>query len=321
MGVLQDRFQRIALDMRVLIVSSFKPSLEGNIAPFVKEQAEAIDQQGVECLYYLVRGKGILGYLRELPSLRKRICEVKPDVVHAHFGLCGLLANLQRKVPVVTTYHGSDINVPSIRRFSKIAIRLSKHNIFVSRRLAEIAKPKKNSFSIIPCGINLEDYPIVDKLVARREMGLNPDKKYVLFAGAFDNPVKNPQLAKDAVRLLPDVELLELKGYSRHQVALLMNAADCFLMTSHTEGSPQVIKEAMACGCPIVSVDVGDVVEIIKGENCCYWVDRTPQRIADGLNSVYNLCQRANGRQHIIELGLTNYAIVRQIVEIYESLI
>lgn len=307
--------------MRVLIVSSFKPSLEGNIAPFVKEQAEAIAQQGVECLYYLVRGKGILGYLRELPSLRKRIREIEPDVVHAHFGLCGLLANLQRKVPVVTTYHGSDINVPSIRRFSKLAIRLSMHNIFVSRRLAEIAKPKKNNYSIIPCGINLEDYPIIDKFEARQKMGLEPDKKYVLFAGAFDNPVKNPQLAKDAVSLIPDVDLLELKGYSRHQVALLMNAVDCFLMTSHTEGSPQVIKEAMACGCPIVSVDVGDVAEVIIGVEGCSISERNPQGIANKILEVIQTGQRTMVRNRIIELGLANDIIAKQLNETYKKVV
>ena len=303
--------------MRVLIVSSFKPSLEGNIAPFVKEQVEAISQQGVECSYYLVRGKGILGYLRELPSLRKWIREIEPDVVHAHFGLCGLLANLQRKVPVVTTYHGSDINVPSIRRFSKIAIRLSKHNIFVSKKLAEIAKPKKNNYSIIPCGINLKDYPIVDKLEARQEMGLDPDKKYVLFAGAFDNPVKNPQLAKDAVSLIPDVELLELKGYSRHQVALLMNAVDCFLMTSHTEGSPQVIKEAMACGCPSVSVDVGDVKEMIDGVKFCYISSRDAGNIAQKIRTTTNFCSKSNGKDIIKEQGITNEEIAQRIIRDY----
>lgn len=307
--------------MRVLIVSSFKPNLEGNIAPFVKEQAEAISQQGVECIFFLVKGKGILGYLRELPSLRKRIRDVEPDVVHAHFGLCGLLANLQRKVPVVTTYHGSDINVPSVRRFSKIAIQLSKYNIFVSRKLAEIAKPKKDNYSIIPCGINLEDYPIVDKLVARQEMGLDPDKKYVLFAGAFDNAVKNPQLAIDAIRLLPGVELLELKGYSRHQVALLMNAVDCFLMTSHTEGSPQVIKEAMACGCPIASVDVGDVNDVIHGVVGCRICERSSESVASTILTEFDRSERTAGRERILTLGLANDLITEKIISVYCSII
>jgi hypothetical protein len=80
-----------------------------------------------------------MGYLRELPALRRLIRAERPDIVHAHYGLSGLLANLQRLVPVVTTYHGSDINVPHILRLSKIAMRLSAHNIFVSARSANIA--------------------------------------------------------------------------------------------------------------------------------------------------------------------------------------
>lgn len=308
--------------MRVLIVSSFKPSLEGNIAPFVKEQVEAISRQGVDCSYYLVKGKGVLGYLRELPSLRKRIRDIEPDLIHAHFGLCGLLANLQRKVPVVTTYHGSDINVTSVRILSKIAIRLSKHNIFVSKRLAVLARPKKNNYSIIPCGINLEDYPIVNKDEARKEMGLEIGKKYVLFAGSFDNPVKNYPLAKEAVDMIPDVELLELKGYNRHQVALLMNAVDCFLMTSHTEGSPQVIKEAMACGCPIVYTNVGDVKERLKGVSGCLLVlDTSPSTVRELICKSFRYIGKTNGRDIINQSEISNEQVSNAINKVYQTIL
>lgn len=111
--------------------------------------------------------------------------------------------------------------------------------------------------------------------------------KLVLFAGAFDNEVKNPQLAKEACALVPDVTLLELKGYSRMEVAALMNIADMLLMTSHSEGSPQVIKEALACGLPVVSVDVGDVAETTSGVvNCRIVKDRSPQKLANAIESV-----------------------------------
>lgn len=306
--------------MKVLVVCSYKKEFPDNVAPFIKEQVDSLRKGGIKCQYFMVTGKGFLGYLNNLSDLKVEIEEYHPDIVHAHFGLCGLLANLQRKVPVVTTYHGSDINEPKVRRLSMIAIRLSAHNIFVSQKLVDIAKPKKH-YSVIPCGINLEDYPIVGKLEARREMGLNLNKKYVLFAGAFDTPVKNPQLAKEAVQLLPGVELLELKGYSRQQVALLMNAVDCFLMTSHTEGSPQVIKEAMACGCPIVSVDVGDVAEVIRGVDGCCTAERDPQVIANRIQKVLSEDQRAEGRKRIIELGLSNDIVAKKIIDIYSQVI
>ena len=125
--------------------------------PFILEQVDALRAQGCECEYYHIKGKGLLGYLHEIPGLRKRIREWKPDVVHAHYGLSCLVANLAtRRVPVASTYHGSDINVKSVRRFSKMAIRLSAWNIFVSKKnmaLAGVVEGKKAS--LVPCGINI----------------------------------------------------------------------------------------------------------------------------------------------------------------------
>ena len=306
--------------MRVLIVCKYKDALPHNMAPFIWEQAEALSGQGITIRFFLVKGKGVSGYLKEISELKKVIKAFKPDIIHAHFGLCGLLANLQRKVPVVTTYHGSDINNSGSRRLSKIAIMLSAHNIFVSKRLVDIAKPKKK-YSVIPCGINLDDYPVLDKAEARRMLNLDLEIKYALFAGAFDNPVKNPQLAKEAVQLLPGVELLELKGYSRQQVAHLMNAVDCFLMTSHTEGSPQVIKEAMACGCPIVSVDVGDVSSIISETAGCFITERCAADIAEKIEMALKFERRTKGRERIEQLGMANNFVAHKLIDIYKTVL
>jgi glycosyltransferase involved in cell wall biosynthesis len=303
--------------MRVLIVARCK---DGRYAPFITEQVEAIEKQGVECRYFGVDGKGVAGYLRQIPKLRKAIREFHPDIIHAHYGFCGLLSNYQRRIPVVTTYHGSDINAPSVLRFSKKSIRRSRFNIFVSQKNVDIACPQKD-FALIPCGINLEDYPVLDKAEARYQMGLNPSGKYVLFAGAFDNPVKNASLAKAALGLVPEAELLELKDFSRPQVAALMQGVDAFLMTSFTEGSPQVIKEALACGCPIVSVDVGDVRERIEGiEGCCI-SGREPEALAHCIKKALNYGGRTNGRQSIEKNGLSNDVIAARIISVYESLL
>ena len=142
--------------MRLLVVCSYKEQLSDHMAPFVMEQVEALCALGVECDCFLVKGKGVLGYLRQLKPLKNKISIFQPEVVHAHFGLCGLLANLQRKTPVVTTYHGSDINDKKALPFSKLAIRLSAWNIFVSCKTKEIVKPKKN-YSLLPCGVGFSD--------------------------------------------------------------------------------------------------------------------------------------------------------------------
>ena len=303
--------------MRVLIVARCK---NGHYAPFITEQVEAIERQGIDCQFFGVDGNGIWGYLRQIPKLRKVIRDFQPDIIHAHYGLCGLLANYQRRVPVVTTYHGSDINDPKVLQLSKRSIQRSRFNIFVSQKNINIAKPEKD-YALIPCGINLKDYPIIEKVEARRRIGLDADKKYVLFAGAFDNPVKNAPLAKAAMDFVTEAELLELKGYTRSQVATLMQAVDAFLMTSHTEGSPQVIKEAMACGCPIVSVDVGDVRDRIEGIAGCFISEPFPESLSRNILSALSYNGRTQGRLQIEKRGLTNAEIASRIINVYSALV
>lgn len=303
--------------MRVLIVASYNKNC---FAPFILEQAQALQQHGVEVDYFGVVGKGIKGYLKVLPSLRKKIQEFRPDIIHAHYGLSGLLANLQRKVPVVTTYHGSDINVVAVRRFSKIAMLLSVWNVFVSQRNVELAKIHKK-YSLLPCGIDVDNFSLQDKNEARDALQWDADGKYVLFAGAFDNDVKNAPLAQTAVQLLPNVRLIELKGYSRQEVATLFNAVDALLLTSFTEGSPQVVKEAMACNCPVVTMDVGDVKERLERVQPSAVVECNPQSIAKALHVILEYGERSNGREELLRQGLDNRKVAEKLIQIYNNIL
>ena len=376
--------------MKIFIVASDK---QGKFAPFIEEQMAALQARGIEVQRYGITGKGIIGYLRELPALRRAIQQHRPHIIHAHYGLSGLLANLQRLVPVVTTYHGSDINVPKILRFSKIAMRLSAHNIFVSKRNVAIAlgdrangeckvesvkcKGTENSGAdkqtstpytlhptpkntLLPCGVNI---PLPWSELQHQQVGqltlnqwvqskLNKEIKYVLFAGAFDNAVKDSTLAHQVIEIanntiseeffdqqhkqhnstidranqhpcaVGEIELIELKGYTRNQVTALMYNCHALLMTSKTEGSPQVVKEAMACGCPIVSVDVGDVAERTSGVEGCYVVtSREPKDIAEALQKALAFNSRTHGRERIIEMGLSNEQVAKQLESIYGSVL
>ena len=322
--------------MKILIVGNNKL---GHFAPFVEEQARALQQQGCEVVFFGVQGKGLIGYLRCLPALKRAIQQHQPDLIHAHYGLSGLLANLQRRVPVVTTYHGSDINVPAVRRFSKIAMRLSAHNIFVSQRNVTLAlSPNslitsrlKKRYTLLPCGVNIPKpwNELQNKLVGQLTLNqwvqsiLSKNEKNVLFAGAFDNAVKDPSLAKESIAICNSpINLIELKGYNRDQVNALMYTCDALLMTSKTEGSPQVIKEAMACGCPIVSVDVGDVAERVSGVEGCYVVrTREPKDIAQALQQAIAFEGKTNGRERILEMGLSNEQVAERLIAIYQSLV
>ena len=304
--------------MRVLIVASYN---KNRFAPFIVEQAEALKALGCEIDFFGLQGKGIRGYLKNLSALKRQIKAYSPDVVHAHYGLSGLLTNLQRKTPVVTTYHGSDINDSKVLPFSKLAMQLSAWNVFVSRKTMGIAHPKKD-YTLLPCGVDLSDLQLTPKEEARQKMNLEGNKRYILFAGAFDNTVKNAPLAKEAVALLQDdnVELLELKGYSSEEVTLLMCAADAFLMTSISEGSPQVVKEALACGCPIVSVDVGDVKERTEGVDGCFVaITREPVELSELLLKALNFRRRTKGREKVSADGLDNKLVANKIMELYEK--
>jgi len=306
--------------MRVLVVASFN---KGRFAPFIVEQVEALKEREIEIEYFGLQGKGLQGYLSNLPNLKRKIVEFNPNVVHAHYGLSGLFANLLRQVPVVTTYHGSDINDKKVLPFSKLSMQLSAWNVFVSQKTLEIAKPKKR-YALLPCGIDLSDLQLTEKSEARKRMGLEANRHYVLFAGAFDNEVKNAPLARKTVEELHDsnVSLLELKGYSREAVTLLMCAADALLMTSFTEGSPQVIKEALACSCPIVSVDVGDVKERVKGIEGCF-VDETrePEALSGLLKEALAFEGKTLGRERVISDGLDNRKVAEELIGLYKRVV
>lgn len=353
--------------MKILVLASDKG---GRFAPFIEEQIAALEACGISVVRYGITGKGIMGYLRALPGFKRMILAERPDLIHAHYGLSGLLANLQRRVPVVTTYHGSDINVPSVLRFSKIAMRLSVHNIFVSarsasmamgnglwaidketNRLSPFASRLKRRSTLLPCGVNLPkpwselQTQRVGQLTLNQwvQEKLQSDAKNVLFAGAFDNAVKDPELAFATIQASNTaignrqwamesnsqspianrpIKLIELKGYNRNQVNALMYNCDALLLTSKSEGSPQVIKEAMACGCPIVSVDVGDVAERMSGVEGCFIVrTREPKDIAEALQQAIVFDGKTNGRNRILEMGLSNEQVAKRLIAIYESVL
>ena len=303
--------------MKILVVCSKN---SGKIAPFILEQGESLLRLGVEVDYYPIVGKGLVGYWKNRKLLLQKIKSFQPDIIHAHYGLSGLLANTQRNIPVVTTYHGSDINTSGVYILSRLNMVLSAHSIFVSNE-NRLKSGLSKIFTLLPCGVDTKTFVPGLKEESRKFLGLDVDQKLVLFSSAFDIVVKNSALALSAIALLPEVRLIELKNYSRSQVALLMNAADVALMTSFTEGSPQFIKEAMACNCPVVSVPVGDVRFVLKGVEGCFIADYDALAIAEKLNMAFNFGKRTEGRKRILELGWSNEKVAEKLLNLYSEIL
>lgn len=305
--------------MKVLLLCSHRyyAPYTDYVAPFIYEQMQGLKNYGCEFRICFVQGGGAKSYIKAWHDMQRAIREYQPDLIHAHYGLCGVVANLQRKVPVVCTYHGSDINEKKVRKLSMIAVRLSRYNIFVSQKLCDIAGDPTNSM-VVPCAVDVKHFLPMDKQACRQQLGMDANKIYILFSKEFADEVKNYPLAKAAVdRLECDAELLEFYGYSREQVPLLYNAVDCALLTSFTEGSPQFVKEAIACGCPVVSTDVGDAREVIDGVENSYICSYDTEDVIRKL-------QKAIAIGHLKETDLNqkyiHENIVNQIIEIYQHI-
>lgn len=310
--------------MRVLIVckANFEPTetnFERNKA-YVYDQYVSLKDHVDTVDVFFLKGAGISSYFKGAFELRNYLRSKTYDIVHAHYGYCGLVAGLVSPFPVVVTYHGTDLTESLSRVISCVSVRLASWNIFVSKRLFERVIPSpKSRYSILPCGVDLDVFFPKSKIQASAELGWDPKRKRVVFSSSFDNPVKNFPLAKSALDMIPDVgfDLIELKDKSRKEVALILNASDVLLLTSHSEGSPQIIKEALACGCPIVSVDVGDVRERIAGKQNCFLVKNDPEHIADALKKSLNSAERSNTPG--IHKNLDNRSIIEHLSEIYHT--
>lgn len=303
--------------MRILFISSGN---KGNISPFVLEQGNALINIGQQINFFTIVGKGALGYLRNISRLNRKIEDFKPDLLHSHFGLSGLVASLQRKVPVIVTFHGTDVTNFKNNIFSSFANLLSAQSIFVEGKLAEkIFIKRKNKENIIPCGVDLKTFYPIDKFIARDKLSLDRNKTLILFSSSFSNKIKNYPLAKAAYELIGNCELIELKGYTREETNLLLNACDLLLSTSKSEGSPQIIKEAMACNCPIVSTDVGDVNERINSIEGCYICSFNPKDVADKVQLAISFAKRTDGRLKISKFS--NEIIAKKIIDIYKTIV
>ena len=294
--------------MRILIVASGNTKA---VSPFIIEQVESLKKIDIHIEYFLIKGKGWTGYLKSLSKLKKKIKNKKFNLIHAHYGLSGLLATLQRRIPVIITFHGSDININKNYKWSFIASRLSSKNIFVHKDQPKKLKVMLNEKDIIPCGINLKIFQPKDKVALRKKLNWDQNKVYILFSSSFDKPVKNVNLAYKSTQNVKNSELIELKNYTKIELSNLMNAADLLLVTSFSETGPLIVKEAIACNCPVVSTDVGDVKEIIVKRKNSFVTSYNPKEIEAVIKKVIKLKKPVPKDELTLQEYDLNYAAQR----------
>jgi teichuronic acid biosynthesis glycosyltransferase TuaC len=307
--------------MNVLAVTNMYPSpAEPQFGCFVKEQIEDLRGLGVEfeVLFFDGRQKWT-NYFIAARTMRRMIEESRFDLIHAHYGLCGAVALTQRHIPVVTTFHGSDFSgaVPWQAQVSRVVARLSTP-IFVSEEGASRLRP---GAAVVPAGVDTNLFRPIGREKARRKLGWAAALRYVLFPSSPRIKSKRADLFQAVVRQaaadVPSLEPVYLEGYSREQVALVLNAVDVTLVTSDWEGSPVTVRESLACQTPVVSVPVGDLPGVLADLPGCAVLPRDPAALAHAVLEALDV-GRASELRARAEL-YSRQGTAARVMKIYQS--
>lgn len=310
--------------MKVVFVASGNKTV-GAVSAFVQTQFDSLVEKGVDMILFPIVGHGFFGYLRNLSTLRRLIKNECPDIVHAHYSVCGYLASMASrglKNKVVVSLLGSFPDKNMKYRTVRFFINHFWDAVIVKsdRTKAQLGM----NLPVIPNGVDLDQFSLLEKDKARDLVGFKKGIKYVIFVSDPSRKEKNYQLAQTAVDLMEDDNVVLLPIFKRphNEVVTYMCAADALLMTSLKEGSPNVIKEAMACNCPLVVTDVGDVRWITDGVDGAFVSDSfNAEEVAGWLKKALSFGTRTCGRERIISLGLTTDEVANRIIKLYKSVV
>lgn len=310
---------------RVLVVTNMYPTTTApTYGIFVAEQVESLRRRGFSQDVLFVNGTAGWGaYLSGFGRVRRAAHTGRYDLIHAHYVFSGIMALTQHRLPVLLTHHGIEAQLGWTAPLCRWTSRRVTRTIVTSRRVQEAlarssGRERLSRYEIVPCGVDTELFRPMARDEARATLALPLDIRLVLFAGKR-RPEKRFNLIQAAVTRLqvnrPDVRLIVCESELHQRVPLFMNACDVLVLASEAEGSPMVIKEAMACNLPIVSVDVGDVAEVISGTDGCFLVAPDSCSLADGLARAIAFGGRTQGRDAIVALSLN--AVAERLGRIY----
>jgi teichuronic acid biosynthesis glycosyltransferase TuaC len=300
----------------------FPSAKEPQFGIFVKEQADDLRSLGIGVDVLSFDGRRTwTRYGHAVRSVRRLVGRQTFDLVHGHYGLCGAVALTQRRVPVVTTFHGSDFSgaVPWQLHVSRVVARFSTP-IFVNDEGAMRLHP---GASVIPAGVDVDVFRPIDREEARRKLRWPISARYVLFPSRRGNKIKGADLFEAVVEAAaaraPDLRGVYLGGYTREEVALVLNAVDVVLMTSEREGSPVTVRESLACQTPVVSVPVGDVPKVLAGLPGCAVVSREVASLARAVLEAFD-AGRPSGLRRRAE-AYSRRRIAERVLRVYERVL
>ncbi|QZP39701.1 glycosyltransferase [Halobaculum magnesiiphilum] len=275
-------------------------------ARFFRKQRATLTDLGVEETTLTVPGdhsydngstneRSAVDYLRFLPQVVRRSFG-EFDLVHANYGLTAPHALAQLRLPVVLSLWGTDL-MGRYGPITKACARRADEVVVMSDRMAAaLDRP----CHVIPHGVDLDLFEPMPTDDARAELGWDADADHVLFPypparGVKDYPRAERVVDRVRDRLEGEVAFHTVTGEPHERMPVYMNAADVLLLTSRHEGSPNAVKEALACNLPVVSTDVGDVPERLDGVAHSR-VARSDAQLVDGVVAALRAGERSDGR-------------------------
>jgi glycosyltransferase involved in cell wall biosynthesis len=309
-----------------------KSDRPGSMAPAAR-QIQSLRDIGIDIEVVELRGRQKWKYFPALANVYRKLGTV--DLVHAHFGYCAWLARLQFTKPVVVSFMGDDLlgtvgETGTVKPLSKVVVQINR---FIARtadavivKSAGMAQVIQNiPANIVPNGVDIDIFHPIPRQEAKQRLNWDLDKHYILLPGNPNDPNKGYALASASTKYAQtltheSLELVALHKVSPDDVPLYMNACSVMIMASFSEGSPNVVKEAMACNTPIISVDVGDTVQTLAGVAGCTIAPRDPEIIGEMIVNTIRHTPTSGGRDAIISRKLDLVNVAERIVEIYRNL-
>ncbi len=315
--------------MKVLHITNNYPTIQHPIfGIFVKEQIDSLTSKGVinEVFFINGREKGSFEYFKSIIKINILLKEKKYDIIHCHHTFSAMsliLSGGKKRNKVIVSFQSDPVN-----EFNGFFFKFIKNkvNLCIFKNNSKLLINNKNGIYLAN-GVNIIFFKNIDKQECYKFLNLNPTKIYILFVSSnFIRKEKRYDIFKLVIETLKtkyywnNIDELLLINVDRSIVPYYFNAASLHLLTSDFEGSPNSVKESMACNIPVVTTPVGNVKEMLSGAENCFVSE------SFDVEELAFLCDKAlktkgNPRDLIINKNLDINSVAYKLKSIYENLL